>query len=152
MSKPARRTVLYVEDHPVNALLMAAILERRPDLDLVIATTGAEALRVARGLCPALLLLDLGLPDCHGSELLLRLRTLPGCAAAPAVAVTADADFEIEGTSFRELWPKPLVIEQVLQRIDVLTGGSGASAPPVQHELAPPPVRLALASFEPAWH
>ncbi|HEV6963935.1 response regulator [Roseateles sp.] len=150
MPKPARQTVLYVEDHPVNVLLMAAILERRPDLDLVVANTGAEALRLAEGLGPVLLLLDLGLPDCHGSELLPRLRALPGCASAPAVAVTADADFEIEGTSFCELWPKPLVIDQVLQRIDTLTG-STAAAPPSQRSFAPPPARLALASFEPAW-
>ncbi|RZL31713.1 MAG: response regulator [Rubrivivax sp.] len=122
MSVTPRRTVLYVEDHPVNALLMAAIFEHRPQLDLVIATTGEEAMRVAAGLQPALLLLDLGLPDCHGSQLLGSLRTLPGLATPPAVAVTADASFEIEGTGFRELWLKPLYLEHVLNRLDVLTG------------------------------
>ena len=71
-------------------LLMAAILERRPELELVIATTGEEALCMAAGLHPALLLLDLGLPDCHGSRLLGLLRALPGCETVPAVAVTAD--------------------------------------------------------------
>jgi len=82
-----RRPVLYVEDHPVNALLMAAILERRPELELIIATTGEEALCMAAGLQPALLLLDLGLPDCHGIALLRRLRAAGH--ALPAVLITA---------------------------------------------------------------
>lgn len=122
MPNSSRRTVLYVEDHPVNALLMAAIFEHRPQLDLVIAVNGAEALRLAAGLQPALLLLDLGLPDCHGSQLLGRLRTLPGCETPPAVAVTADALFDIAGTGFCELWPKPLHLEHVLARLNTLTG------------------------------
>ncbi|WP_457424457.1 response regulator [Roseateles sp. P5_E7] len=122
MSDPHRRTVLYVEDHPVNALLMAALFERCPQLELVIATTGAEALSMAADLRPVLLLLDLGLPDCHGSQLLGRLRVQPGLETVPAVAVTADALFEIAGTSFCELWPKPLNLVHVLARLSALTG------------------------------
>lgn len=137
MSAPSRRTVLYVEDHPVNALLMSAIFERRPELELVIAGTGQEALRVAAGLQPVLLLLDLGLPDCHGSQLLGRLRALPGCATAPAIAVTADATFDIEGTGFLELWSKPLHLDQVLRRLSELTG---LPATPLQRRAEPAPV------------
>lgn len=129
MSDPARKTVLYVEDHPINALLMAAIFERRPQLDLVVATTGEEGLQLARDLHPALLLLDLGLPDCHGAELLNWLRALPGCATPPAVAVTANSEFPLEGSGFCELWPKPLNLDTVLQRLDALTGTGPAPAP-----------------------
>ena len=130
---PLRRTVFYVEDHPVNALLMAAIFERRPHLELVIATNGQEALATAAGMQPALLLLDLGLPDCHGSQLLRRLRMLPGMASIPAIAVTADATFSIEGTDFCELWPKPLHLNLVLARLDVLTGAAPAPLHPQWH-------------------
>jgi CheY-like chemotaxis protein len=143
MSFAARRPVLYVEDHPVNALLMAAIFERRPQLDLTIATSGEEALRLARDMQPALLLLDLSLPDCHGSELLQRLRALPGYEALPAIAVTAHADFPIEGTSFCELWPKPLHLEKVLTRLDALTGARPAAPPELQRDLLSPRPRLA---------
>lgn len=128
MSVLQRRTVLYVEDHPVNALLMTAIFEQRPQLELVVATSGEDALRVASRIRPALLLLDLGLPDCHGSQLLQRLRTLPGYESQPAIAVTADALFDIEGSSFQELWPKPLHLDHVLARLDAITG----AAPVVQ--------------------
>jgi CheY-like chemotaxis protein len=147
MPTALRRTVLYVEDHPINALLMAAIFERRPQLELVVAASGAQAMRAAAGLWPVLLLLDLGLPDCHGSELLGRLRTLPGLEASPAIAVTADAAFDIAGTGFGELWSKPLRLERVLARLDALTG---VSATPLQRlaeaRLAPSSQRQALTS------
>ena len=129
-----RPVVLYVEDHPVNAVLMEALFERRPGLRLVIAETGQEALRVAQGLNPQLLLLDLQLPDCHGSELLPLLRQLPGCGGAPAVAVTANSDFDITGTGFIELWPKPMNLDLVLERLDRLLPGAGAAVrSPTQH-------------------
>lgn len=144
MSIP-RRTVLYVEDHPVNALLMAAIFEHRPQLELVIATNGEEAMRTAARLRPALLLLDLGLPDYHGAELLVRLRALPGLATPPAVAVTADVGFVIEGRGFCEMWPKPLNLELVLARLDALTGVPAAVAAPAPWE--PESLARPLSSF-----
>jgi len=128
MEMPNRRTVLYVEDHPINALLMAAIFEHRPELELVVAATGTEALARARALQPTLLLLDLGLPDIHGSDLLQKLRNLPGYGRLPAVAVTAHTDYPVERAGFRELWAKPLLLEDVLPRLDALT--SAQSAPP----------------------
>lgn len=144
MPSPARRPVLYVEDHPVNALLMAAIMERRPELELVVATTGEEALCIAAGLRPALLLLDLGLPDCHGSRLLGLLRALPGCESVPAVAVTADVNFPVEDWGFCDCWPKPLDVDHVLRRLDDLVGTHPSPAPQLP-ELRPQPMPLALA-------
>lgn len=146
MPASARRTVLYVEDHPVNALLMAAIFERRPQLDLVIANSGAEALSLAAGLKPALLLLDLGLPDCHGSQLLGRLRALPGLETPPAVAVTADVTFDIAGTDFCELWPKPLHLSHVLLRLDAL---AGLPARPTGLRFETPTLRPRVATLTP---
>ncbi len=123
-----RRTVLYVEDQPINAMIMSALFERRPDLQLVVAETGEKALHLAHALQPALLLLDLQLPDCHGSELLPRLRQLPGYAGVQAVAVTADIDFDIHSSGFGEMWPKPMDLKQVLDRLDALLR---AHRPPV---------------------
>lgn len=138
MPPASRRPVLYVEDHPVNALLMSAIFERRPQLELVLAASAAEAVPLAAGLNPALLLLDLGLPDGHGSELLRRLRQVPGCATVPAVAVTAQSDFPLEGTSFCELWPKPLYLDHVLARLDALTAPRpAAELPPSAQPFTP---------------
>ncbi len=113
-----REVVLYVEDHPVNVLLMQTVFELRPELDLVIAIDGNAAMAAAAGLQPVLLLLDLRLPDCHGTELLERMRLLPGWGDIPAIAVTAEAEFMPVGTTFCDVWHKPLRVPTLLARLD----------------------------------
>lgn len=116
----AHKSVLYVEDQPANVLLMRAIFERRPDYRLVVAVDGESALRAAGEFRPDLLLLDLNLPDCLGTDLLVRLRQIRACAYAPAVVVTADHSFDIRGTGFCALWRKPLSVPDSLQRLGEL--------------------------------
>ena len=115
-----RQPVLYVEDEPVNALLMRALFERIPEAELVVADCGEQALLAARELHPALLLLDLRLPDMHGSELLPRLRAIPGCERPRAIAVSAECDFVLCGSGFDELWRKPLDVRAMIERIESL--------------------------------
>ena len=137
--------VLYVEDHAVNLLLMRALFERKPDVELICATSGHHARAIAPKLSPSLLLLDLRLPDCHGSDLLRQLRELPSCRTVPAVAVTADSDFDISGTGFVELWSKPLDLHVVLNRLEALMQ---ADSP---HGVASPlPERLATGQLSPS--
>lgn len=121
--------VLYIEDHPTNVHLMQALFKRCPHLNLVVAGNGHEARGLASTLRPALLLVDLRLPDCHGSELLEELRRQDGYADVPAVAVTAEAGFQIEGTSFCEVWPKPLDLAFVLDRLDRFAANGPLFAP-----------------------
>jgi len=135
MEPDARDVVLYVEDHPVNVLLMQTVFELRPELELVVAVDGASAMKLAAALRPALLLLDLRLPDCHGTELLERMRALPGWAQIPAIAVTAEAEFMPAGTTFSDVWHKPLRVPTLLTRLDRVIAprarrdpGSGSSA------------------------
>ncbi len=113
-----RDVVLYVEDHPINVLLMQTVFELRPELQLVVAIDGESAMAAAQQLQPALLLLDLRLPDCHGTELLERMRQLPGWEQIPAIAVTAEAEFMPAGTSFSDVWHKPLRVPTLLTRLD----------------------------------
>lgn len=124
---PVPQDVLYVEDHPTNVHLMQALFKRCPHLNLVVARDGAEARDIARHLQPTLLLVDLRLPDGHGSVLLEELRLVDGWAHVPAVAVTAEPGFHIAGTSFREVWPKPLDLGFVLDRLEQLTNASASS-------------------------
>ena len=55
--------VLYVEDDPVNAMLMQGILELRPGYVLKVARNGTDARRMATEGPIDLLLCDLHLPD-----------------------------------------------------------------------------------------
>lgn len=112
--------VLYVEDQPVNVALMEALFEMRPGLELRVATNGEEGYRAATQDPPDLLLLDLRLPDCHGTELLARLREHPALSTVPAAAVTADDLFDLSDSTFMETWRKPLDVHRVLSRLDGL--------------------------------
>lgn len=117
-----RKHVLYVEDQPANVLLMRAMFSRRPEYRLQIATDGASCLEAVCVHRPDLLLLDINLLDCLGSRLLQQFRSIPGCACTPAIAVTTDHSFDVQGTSFAEVWHKPLRLQHTLARLDRWVG------------------------------
>ena len=121
---PPVPTAFYVEDQPVNAMLMSALFDRRPGYRLVLADSGQHALQVAADITtpPTLLLLDLRLPDCRGNELLEWLRRLPGWSAAPAVGVTAELDFHICRHHIRRGGAQALDLGSMLGRLDTFLG------------------------------
>ena len=82
--------VLVVEDNQLNMKLLRDVL-RRSGYDVLEATTGRSALRLATQQAPALVLMDVRLPDLDGVEALRRLRKEALTAAIPVLAVTAQA-------------------------------------------------------------
>ncbi len=84
-------TVLYIEDNPVNVMLMEAMLALLGRPRVVVATTADDGLLQARTLQPTLTLLDIELPDRHGLDVLQRLQRQPACAGVPVLAVSANA-------------------------------------------------------------
>jgi len=119
---PMPKQVLYVEDQPLNVMLMRALLESRPAVQLSDAGTGEEGYRQALQSPPDLLLLDLRLPDGHGVDWLRCMREHPELAHVPAVAVTAEPLSEFDPSGFAEVWSKPLDLMHTLRRIDALLG------------------------------
>ncbi len=85
------RNVLYVEDNPSNIALVEMILAERPEVTLIVSTQGGLAIELARQHRPALILLDLNLPDISGEEVLSRLRSDARTAGIHIVVVSADA-------------------------------------------------------------
>jgi CheY-like chemotaxis protein len=138
-SASSHPTVLYVEDNPVNILLMRAVFDQMPEIELVVATTGREAIGSATGLHPVLLILDVHLPDCHGSQLLHVLKLLPGCEGVAAVAATADSEFDIAGSGFDELWAKPLDLQFVMRRVREYADAGRADPLAPRHRTPPAP-------------
>lgn len=65
--------ILVVEDDPQIASLLVRELGRR-GYGMRMAGTGTEALTLARTWAPSLMLLDLGLPDCDGADVLREMR------------------------------------------------------------------------------
>lgn len=110
--------VLYVEDHPVNVLVMESLLAYRPKVAMRVAPTVETGYQMAVSQRPDLLLIDLMLPDGTGVELLQRLRQHPRLQDVPAILVTAGALGGVDVSGFQEVWPKPLNVAHVLGRMD----------------------------------
>ncbi|WP_051242108.1 hybrid sensor histidine kinase/response regulator [Azohydromonas australica] len=116
--------VLYIEDEPVNALLVEHIMALRPQCRLRIAEDGESGLALARSELPALVLIDLNLPDMSGHEVLARLRADPRTRGLCCIALTADAMPDnverARSSGFDGFWSKPIEIQAFLQRLDEL--------------------------------
>ena len=117
----ALRTVLYIEDNPVNVVLMQAMLARLPGVRLLCAATPTEGLRLAAEAPPALVLLDIHLPEMDGFAVLARLRERPATAHVPVVAVSANALPEdikhARAAGFTAYLTKPLTLETLLATV-----------------------------------
>jgi CheY-like chemotaxis protein len=116
------RTVLYVEDNLSNLALVRRVLARRPRIALLTAMQGQLGLDLARSHRPALVLLDLHLPDVAGEEVLRTLRAAPETRDVPVVVVSADATpRQVErllAAGARSYLTKPLDVPRLLQVVD----------------------------------
>lgn len=115
------KTVLYVEDDPVNAMLMQGIVDLGPGCRLRVARSGAEARAAVTAGDIDLLLCDLHLPDVAGDVLLAELRTIGLAAGVPALLVTAEGE-DVAARLAREggfdgCWTKPLDVPVTLRSL-----------------------------------
>ncbi len=109
--------ILVVDDEPQILRFL------RPSLtaagyDVITAATGAEALKLAAAKAPDALLLDLGLPDMDGKDVITQLRTW---SMVPIIVVSA-RDREIEKITALDLGAddyvdKPFGIGELLARL-----------------------------------
>jgi len=122
---PLRKgTVLYIEDNPVNTLLVQELILHREDLALVCEADGASGAIRAAELLPDLVLLDMQLPDMDGFEVLRRLRTNPSTARIPCIALSANAmPSDIDralAAGFSDYWTKPIDVNGFMRSLDSL--------------------------------
>jgi CheY-like chemotaxis protein len=80
--------VLLVEDDPAMPEILAALLQD-DKITVSSAKSASEALALARQKHPDLILLDLGLPDTNGFEVLRQLKDGPETESIPVVVLTA---------------------------------------------------------------
>ena len=82
--------ILVVEDNELNLKLVRDVL-CHAGFEVVEARTGGEGVELASTCSPALILMDLQLPDIDGAEALRRIRSSEHGRTVPVVAVTAFA-------------------------------------------------------------
>lgn len=80
LEAPKRKRILLVDDHPLMRRGQADLLNREPDLEVCgEAGSAREAMEVIAKLKPDLVLVDMGLPDKDGLELIKDIQALhPG--------------------------------------------------------------------------
>jgi PAS domain S-box-containing protein len=115
-------TVLYIEDNFSNLKLIERLFRLRPALKLIAARDGKSGLQMAREQLPALILLDLNLPDMNGRDILTKLRTEPLTCAIPVIALSADATpSQIERLlrdGAADYLTKPINVQKFLEVLD----------------------------------
>jgi two-component system, OmpR family, response regulator len=84
-----RQRILYIEDETDLQWLVKHILESAGAFEVLLCSSGAEALRSIGEFAPNLILLDVMLPGMDGFSILRELRALPECADLPVVFLTA---------------------------------------------------------------
>ncbi|WP_462322623.1 response regulator [Halochromatium sp.] len=90
--------ILVVDDQPQNLAAMRQVLG--DDYRLLFARNGAEALAVTAKLRPALILLDIQIPDMDGYAVCRRLKADPTTESIPVIFVTGLADTGNEAEGF----------------------------------------------------
>ena len=125
--------LLVVEDE-VDLQEVLAYNLRRAGHEVLAALRGQEGLRLAREKRPALVLLDLMLPDLPGTEVCRALKADPATRAIPVVILTARGDepdrvigFELGADDYVV---KPFSVRELVLRVEaVLRRGQRATAP-----------------------
>ena len=84
--------ILYIEDNMSNVELMDQILsENRPNIQMITDVYGGNAVKLALKHKPFLIILDLNLPDMHGSEVIKHLKDNTYTREIPVIILSADA-------------------------------------------------------------
>ncbi|MCX8086592.1 MAG: response regulator [Rhodocyclaceae bacterium] len=114
-----RAHLLIVDDLPTNLLTLSRILGA--EYEISVATSGAEALRLAELHRPELILLDVMMPEMDGLETLRRLKASEWGREIPVILVTADDRAETQVAALEggaeDFLSKPVVAAVLKARV-----------------------------------
>lgn len=89
MNQPNLQRIMYVEDEPDLREIVGLSLREIGNFDLLVCSSGSEALERAPEFQPQMILLDVMMPGMDGPETLQALRQLSECAETPVAFITA---------------------------------------------------------------
>ncbi len=114
-------TILIVEDNAKNMKLVRDIL-RHKGWQTLEAVTGEEGVRLALEHKPALVLMDIQLPDIDGITALRRIREHAALDAMPVLAVSAsvmpDEQQQIVSSGFDAYLTKPISLKPFIATVE----------------------------------
>ena len=114
-------TLLYIEDEPLNALLVKEALHNHPDWQVLHAADGRAGLALARTQRPEVVITDINLPGLSGLDVVRELRADAALGGTLCIALSADATpGQIElatQAGFDNYWTKPLDVLELAGRL-----------------------------------
>lgn len=117
----SRPPVLVVDDTPANLDLLLNTLDRE-GYKVLVASSGASALRQAAYARPALILLDVLMPDMDGFETCRQLKSNPETQGIPIIMLTALHELDDKIHAFEvgavDFISKPFQHEEVVARVE----------------------------------
>ncbi len=121
------KTVLIVEDSPVQALALVKLLERE-HLNVLCASNGQAGISMARFYLPDLIILDIQMPEMDGLEACHFLKGDQKTSAIPVVLFTAHTEPEMVRAGFEQgvidFIPKDafsdLVLLETLRQLNII--------------------------------
>ena len=120
-SQASRLRVLSAEDNRTNRLVFARMIGDM-GCEVAFAANGREAVELFSSFRPALVFMDISMPEMDGREATRRIRALPGGAEVPIVALTAHAmsgDAEdLLALGFTDYMTKPLRKQALREMLD----------------------------------
>ncbi|GAB4536929.1 MAG: hybrid sensor histidine kinase/response regulator [Anaerolineae bacterium] len=120
------RRILYVEDDPASRMLVRQVLYMA-GYEVMEAEDGMAGIRLAQTAKPDLILMDINMPGLDGYAAATKIKSLPGLADTPIIAVTANV---VEGDRERALTagcdgylPKPIDVDALPHQINEFLRG-----------------------------
>lgn len=114
-------SILVVDDIAANRNLLSATLEPK-GYEVLLASNGATALKVAARAQPDLILMDVNMPEMDGYEACHQLKQMQGLSEIPVIFITANDDPESLVKGFQaggvDYVTKPFKEQEVLMRVE----------------------------------
>lgn len=118
---PSSTSILIVDDNPENLSVALTFLTGK-EFEVAVATDGSSALESAQLVTPALILLDVMLPDISGFKLCEQLKSNPALSGTPVIFMTAldEPQYKVQGFEAGgvDYLTKPLERLELLARIE----------------------------------
>jgi CheY-like chemotaxis protein len=114
-------TILIADDNPsIRSLLVRLIRRAKPNVQIVDVGTGLAALEVCHHRRPSLIILDHGLPDINGFQVLHQLKVQR--KTMYVIMITGDPNIGQEALArgANEVWLKPMDVSTMLQQLSKL--------------------------------
>jgi two-component system KDP operon response regulator KdpE len=119
--KAHRKCILFVDDE-VGLHRAIARSAAEVGIEVVHAMTALDGVRLAMERRPDLIVLDMGMPDLDGIQVLTRLKAAPKTASIPVVIYSAHNDHDQRIEAFQigaeDYFEKPFDLDMLMRRIE----------------------------------